>query len=66
MTEPYDAVDVIGTKRDGKRLDDEQIDWVVDAYTRGVVAPTSRCRRWRWRSCSTAWTATRSRAGPQP
>jgi thymidine phosphorylase len=33
-----DAVDVIRTKRDGRRLSDEQIDWVVDAYTRGVVA----------------------------
>src|SRR3954447_25975414 len=36
--EPYDAVDVIRTKRDGGRLDDAQIDWVLDAYTRGVVA----------------------------
>jgi thymidine phosphorylase len=36
--EPFDAVDVIRTKRDGGRLSDEQIDWVVDAYTRGVVA----------------------------
>jgi thymidine phosphorylase len=33
-----DAVDVIRTKRDGGRLSDEQIDWVVDAYTRGAVA----------------------------
>jgi thymidine phosphorylase len=32
------AVDVIRTKRDGGRLSDEAIDWVVDAYTRGVVA----------------------------
>ncbi|QRP45251.1 thymidine phosphorylase [Amycolatopsis sp. FDAARGOS 1241] len=32
------AVDVIRTKRDGGRLSDAQIDWVVDAYTRGVVA----------------------------
>lgn len=37
-TEPFDAVDVIATKRDGRRLEDAQIDWVVDAYTRGVVA----------------------------
>src|SRR5215212_4481660 len=36
--EPYDAVDVIRTKRDGGRLDVGQVDWVVDAYTRGVVA----------------------------
>ena len=36
--EPFDAVDVIVAKRDGHRLSDPQIDWVVDAYTRGVVA----------------------------
>ncbi|WP_425484836.1 thymidine phosphorylase [Amycolatopsis anabasis] len=36
--EPFAAVDVIRAKRDGRRLDDEQIAWVVDAYTRGVVA----------------------------
>ena len=38
MSESHDAVDVIRTKRDGHSLDDAQIDWVVDAYTRGVVA----------------------------
>ena len=38
MTEAFDAVDVIIAKRDGKRLSARQIDWVVDAYTRGVVA----------------------------
>ncbi|MDQ3325153.1 MAG: thymidine phosphorylase [Actinomycetota bacterium] len=38
MSEPYDAVDVISIKRDGGVLGDAQIDWVVDAYTRGVVA----------------------------
>ncbi|MDC7119938.1 thymidine phosphorylase [Cellulomonas fimi] len=37
-SEPFDAVDVIVAKRDGRRLTDAQIDWVVDAYTRGVVA----------------------------
>ncbi|MEV4319394.1 thymidine phosphorylase [Actinocrispum sp. NPDC049592] len=36
--ERLSAVDVIRTKRDGHRLSDDQIDWVVDAYTRGVVA----------------------------
>jgi thymidine phosphorylase len=34
----FAAVDVIRAKRDGHALSDEQIDWVVDAYTRGVVA----------------------------
>ncbi|MFG1887228.1 thymidine phosphorylase [Micromonospora sp. NPDC049051] len=34
----FAAVDVIRTKRDGGVLSDAQIDWVVDAYTRGVVA----------------------------
>ncbi len=38
MTEPFDSVEVIATKRDKAELSDEQIDWVVDAYTRGVVA----------------------------
>src|SRR6478736_942448 len=38
MSEPFHAVDVIITKRDKGELTDEQIDWVVDAYTRGVVA----------------------------
>ncbi|HEV7204011.1 MAG TPA: thymidine phosphorylase [Jatrophihabitans sp.] len=33
-----DAVDVIRTKRDHGTLSDAQIDWVIDAYTRGVVA----------------------------
>ncbi|MFP5346079.1 MAG: thymidine phosphorylase, partial [Actinomycetes bacterium] len=37
-SESFDAVDVIRTKRDGGELSDPQIDWVVDAYTRGVVA----------------------------
>ncbi|MDO4898438.1 MAG: thymidine phosphorylase [Rothia sp. (in: high G+C Gram-positive bacteria)] len=37
-TEAFDAVDVIRTKRDGGALADAQIDWVIDAYTRGVVA----------------------------
>ncbi|GAA0526115.1 thymidine phosphorylase [Saccharopolyspora subtropica] len=34
----HSAIDVIRTKRDGRQLTDEQIDWVVDAYTRGEVA----------------------------
>jgi thymidine phosphorylase len=38
VAEPFDAVEVIVTKRDRNELSDDQIDWVVDAYTRGVVA----------------------------
>jgi thymidine phosphorylase len=38
VSEPFDAVDVIRAKRDRAELTDTQIDWVVDAYTRGVVA----------------------------
>ena len=38
MSERHDAVEVIIAKRDGGELDDDRIDWVVDAYTRGVVA----------------------------
>ena len=38
VAEPFDAVDVIMAKRDGHTLSDAQIDWVIDAYTRGVVA----------------------------
>ena len=38
MSEPFDAVQVIITKRDGGVIPNDQIDWVVDAYTRGVVA----------------------------
>ncbi|PZO55616.1 MAG: thymidine phosphorylase, partial [Leifsonia xyli] len=36
--EAFDAVDVIRTKRDDQVLSPAQIDWVIDAYTRGVVA----------------------------
>ncbi|MEJ7772833.1 MAG: thymidine phosphorylase [Geodermatophilaceae bacterium] len=32
-----DAIDVIVAKRDGHALTDEQVDWVIDAYTRGAV-----------------------------
>ena len=38
MSERFDAVDIIRTKRDRQVLSTEQIDWVIDAYTRGVVA----------------------------
>jgi thymidine phosphorylase len=38
MSEAHDAVEVIIAKRGRSELSDSQIDWVVDAYTRGVVA----------------------------
>ena len=38
VSEAFDAIDVIATKRDRGELPDAQIDWVIDAYTRGVVA----------------------------
>jgi thymidine phosphorylase len=34
----HDAVEVISAKRDRQELSDEQIDWIVDGYTRGTVA----------------------------
>jgi thymidine phosphorylase len=36
--EKFAAVEVIATKRDRNELSNDQIDWIVDAYTRGVVA----------------------------
>ncbi|MFL4475515.1 thymidine phosphorylase [Paeniglutamicibacter sp. MACA_103] len=37
-TENFDAVDIIRTKRDRGTLSAAQIDWTIDAYTRGVIA----------------------------
>jgi len=36
--EPFAAVEIISAKRDRNELSDKQIDWTVDAYTRGVIA----------------------------
>ena len=52
----HDAVEVIIAKRDGGRLSDSQIDWVIRRLHPTATSPTSRCPRWRWRSCSTGWT----------
>ncbi len=38
MSELFTAVEIISAKRDRHELNDPQIDWVIDAYTRGVVA----------------------------
>lgn len=37
MPEKYDVVDVIRVKRDGGELSQAEINWVIDAYTRGIV-----------------------------
>ncbi|WP_249295691.1 thymidine phosphorylase [Agrococcus sp. Marseille-Q4369] len=37
MAEAFDAVDIIRTKRDRGTLSTAQIDWLIDAYTRGYV-----------------------------
>ena len=36
--EAFSAAEVIAAKRDRHSLTDPQIDWIIDAYTRGVVA----------------------------
>ncbi|HLS92605.1 MAG TPA: thymidine phosphorylase [Microbacterium sp.] len=38
MTEPFDAVDVIRTKRDGGAVPEPALRWLIDAYTREYVA----------------------------
>jgi len=38
VSEAFAAVEIISAKRDKGELSDPQIDWVIDAYTRGIVA----------------------------
>ena len=38
MSEAFDAVEIICAKRDRNELSDLQIDWIIDAYTKGKVA----------------------------
>ncbi len=38
MIEPFAAVEIIAAKRDRHQLTDSQIDWTIDAYTRGAIA----------------------------
>ncbi|MGX1769309.1 thymidine phosphorylase [Dietzia sp. NPDC055340] len=35
----HDAVRIIEAKRDGRELDDDEVDWIVDEFTRGTVVP---------------------------
>ncbi len=37
VIEPFDVVDLIHTKRDKGELSSAQVDWLIDAYTRGFV-----------------------------
>ena len=37
MAEPFDAVDVIRTKRDGGAVPEDALRWMIDAYTREYV-----------------------------
>ena len=38
MTEKFAAAEIIAAKRDKRELSNPQIDWIIDAYTRGLVA----------------------------
>ena len=38
MSEKFAPVEIISAKRDKLELSNEQIDWTIDAYTRGVIA----------------------------
>ena len=37
MSEKFAAVEIISAKRDRLELSNEQIDWTIDSYTRGVI-----------------------------
>lgn len=38
MTEPFDAVQLIHIKRNKEELTPEQITWMINAYTKGIIA----------------------------
>ena len=38
MSERFAAVEIISAKRDKQELSNDQINWVIDAYTRGIIA----------------------------
>ena len=58
----FDAVDIIRVKRDGGALTPDQIDWTIDAYTKGIIKDEQMAAL-AWRSSCAAWTAPRSPAG---
>ena len=53
MSASHDAVEVIGAKRDDAASSATARSTGSSTPTRAARSPTSRCRRWRWRSCST-------------
>ncbi len=61
----FSARDVIMAKRDRARLSDEQIDWVVAAYTRGDVADEQMSALAMAILLNGMDAARRSRAGPR-
>ena len=64
MSEAFDAVDVITHQARRPELSDAQIDWVIDAYTRGVVAD-EQMSALAMAILLTAWAGARSPAGPR-
>lgn len=38
MSTKFTAVEIISAKRDKQELSDEQIDWIIDSYTKGIIA----------------------------
>ena len=65
MSEPFAVVDVIIAKRDGHRIPDAQIDWVIDAYTRGAVADEQMAALAMAIVLARAWSPTSSPGGPR-
>ena len=61
----FDAVDVIRVKRDGGKLSTEEIQWTIDAYTRGVMKD-EQWQRLPWPSSCAEWIGKKSSPGPRP
>nr|MTA35284.1 thymidine phosphorylase [Actinomycetota bacterium] len=38
MSTKFTAVEIISAKRDKQELSDDQIDWTIEAYTKGIIA----------------------------